>query len=67
MCPPPTEIENGEVKYTSTVIRALAVYECDEGYKMKGRRKLKCLGIKWNRNPPSCVEIPKEPPAPGTC
>ncbi|XP_065894517.1 sushi, von Willebrand factor type A, EGF and pentraxin domain-containing protein 1-like [Dysidea avara] len=62
-CPPPLEIQNGVVQYDSTTDGSVARYQCNEGYTMRGNKKIKCVGIEWNRNPPKCASSqPTKPP-----
>ena len=60
-CPPPPEIQNGEVKYDSTSDGSTARYNCNNGYTLNGVRRIKCIGVKWNKDPPTCIAI-----SPGT-
>ena len=49
-------IENGLVFYNSTVVGAVAVYQCDSGYSLSGsvQRICQCDGS-WNDSVPVCT------------
>ena len=53
-CPTPTKIPNGAVSFSSLTPKSTALYTCNRGYDMKGKKKIKCIGSKWNSDPPTC-------------
>ena len=56
LCHIPRELENGKVTAPSNHYKAMAYYECDEGYSLIGPSARKCLLTgDWSGYTPVCV------------
>nr|XP_039270425.1 uncharacterized protein LOC120345097 [Styela clava] len=52
----PEKIDNGDVKYTSTVYGSIATYSCNDGFSLQGDEQTVCQSDrKWSGKPPKCV------------
>lgn len=55
-CPEPPAIQDGKSVYDSTKYRDTVVYQCDEGYSVKGKEQLTCQADgTWSGTPPNCL------------
>lgn len=56
MCPVPSSILNGTMKYDSLEVGQKVTYTCSPGFVMEGRNTLTCARSgAWNRGEPKCV------------
>ena len=54
-CPRLEPPANGSVSFPTTGFGAVAIYECDEGFRLVGDRERRCQAIsRWSGEPPVC-------------
>ena len=55
-CPRIPAPANGMKLHQNRTVGGVVLFKCDDGYRMVGKRRIKCLAIgKWNSESPSCV------------
>ncbi|XP_062518065.1 CUB and sushi domain-containing protein 1-like [Corticium candelabrum] len=60
-CPRIPAPANGMKLHQNRTVGGVVLFKCDDGYRMVGKRRIKCLAIgKWNSESPSCVECDGE-------
>ncbi|XP_033637046.1 sushi, von Willebrand factor type A, EGF and pentraxin domain-containing protein 1-like isoform X1 [Asterias rubens] len=58
-CGDPGDVLNGEVYFTSTTFKSVAVYSCSEGFRPHGATIRHCLANQlWSEAPPLCRPVP---------